>query len=188
MFDKKWLLAVGILIILFSFFFYYKPPQIPEKPREKKSEVTENVSTSTQSPTTPIISTTPSPEGQIGESSGGESGEKTASTSETPSNYTPKVNYTLSIESLPSGLKVFTSYFINGEKNNITSEAPYSVQVDENSVACTVAAYLSGSGVVKWEIDGEECQFSDCEGYSSGCKVLMDKSHTITLYYTPVGE
>ncbi len=185
MLNKKFLLVILafiILLLLITFFFptssqLFKPKTNQTKEKNiSKSEIekvsgniTQTVEENKKGNKTTSSTTTPG-------TSGGE-----------PSNYTVKVNYTLSIESLPPGLKVFTSYYLDGEKINVTLEAPYSVQADEDSLACTVAAYLSGSGVVKWEVDGENCEFSECEGYQSGCNILMDKPHTVTLHYTPIG-
>nr|MBA4404657.1 hypothetical protein [Nanoarchaeum sp.] len=96
-----------------------------------------------------------------------------------------RINYTLSLSSFPDGLKIFVSYYVNDVKSSMTSTAPFDLQVDADSTACVIPAYITGSGILKWTLDGNDCPFSLCEESSYGCSIHMNTNHLVTLYYTP---
>lgn len=117
--------------------------------------------------------------GETGSGSGGSANQTTQA------NYTQKISYTLSLNSFPDGLKIFASYYFNDTKKSITSIAPFDLQIDASSTACTVPAYITGSGVLKWTLDDNDCSFSTCEESFYGCSITMNANHLVTLYFTP---
>jgi hypothetical protein len=121
-----------------------------------------------------------------GSGEGGLSGSAKGGGSNISSNYTQKINYTLNINSFPEGLKIYVSYSINGEKINTTIEAPYSLEIESDTITCVLPAYITGSGVLKWTLDEVDCEFSICEDSSYSCTINMNKNHFVTLHYTPL--
>jgi hypothetical protein len=107
--------------------------------------------------------------------------------------YTPKTP--LSADSVPGGLKIFASYYVNNMRQSVTLDAPFNLEVDSNSPVCVLPASVIGNGTLRWTVDGQDCQFSVCEVssynrtetvYSDyGCLINMDINHSLTLYYTP---
>ncbi|MEM5781792.1 MAG: hypothetical protein QXD43_01170 [Candidatus Aenigmatarchaeota archaeon] len=106
-----------------------------------------------------------------------------------PSNQTIQqniTNYTLSVSSVPDGLKIFASYYVNDIKTSIIMETPFELHPDVNSIVCVIPAYITGSGILKWLLDGQNCQNSICENSSYGCLINMNTDHSVTLYFMPV--
>jgi len=123
--------------------------------------------------------------GSGGSGSGGEGTEETY--------YAPKAS--LSADSVPGGLKIFASYYVNGVRHSVTLDAPFNLEADSNSPVCVLPASVISNSTLRWTVDGQDCQFSVCEAssynrtetvYSDyGCLINMDTSHSLTLYYTP---
>jgi hypothetical protein len=122
--------------------------------------------------------------GGAGGSGGGEGTEETY--------YIPKAS--LSLDSIPEGLKIFASYYINNVRHSITSYAPFNLEIDVNSLVCVLPAYVIGNGTLKWTLDEQDCPFSVCETpsysitetlYSDyGCLINMNSNRSVTLNYT----
>jgi hypothetical protein len=102
----------------------------------------------------------------------------------------------ISIDSTPEGLKIFASYYINGIRSSLMSDAPFNLEADSNSLVCILPAFIIGNGFLNWTVDGQYCQFSACELssynrtetlYSDyGCLINMNENHSIILNYTLV--
>jgi len=194
---KRYLLVIIVLILIVSIFsiMYYLslPTTFPNAFNEPQNQGNETPAPFKFSFRFPFIFPWQTSKGTTeGGGEGGESGSSGGSGSggsanqTAQTNYTQKINYTLSLNSVPDGLKIFVSYYINDIISSITSEAPFELQTDANSKACVLPTYITGSGVLKWTLDGQDCQFSICEEYSSGCLVDMNANHLVTLYYTPL--
>jgi len=107
--------------------------------------------------------------------------------------YIPKTP--LSADSVPGGLKIFASYYVNGVRHSVTLDAPFNLEADSNSPVCVLPASVISNSTLRWTVDGQDCQFSVCEAssynrtetvYSDyGCLINMDTNHSLTLYYTP---
>jgi len=181
------LLIIPILAVIIIFYYLTLPsPFIPFSNLEE-SQIQEN--------RTPVSSSSSLPE-QTGETpttgggaEGGGEGEETGEGGEggggsgPPSNYTPKINYTLNIDSFPSGLEVLTNYSIDNVILNIRDISPYSVEIESDTVACVLLTTKVTGGIIRWELDSEDCEPSICVGFI-GCRILMDKPHTAFVYYT----
>ena len=95
-----------------------------------------------------------------------------------------KVNYTLSIDSFPEELEVLTNYSINNVNLVIRDNVPYNVSIESGTIACVLlTSPIKGGGVIKWELDGEECAPYICSGFI-GCAVPADGPHTAVVFYT----
>jgi hypothetical protein len=123
-------------------------------------------------------------EGGSGSGGGGEGGE----TENITEVIIPK--QTLNIDSFGEGLRIYVNYSFDENSTDITIHAPYSLEIDKNSITCVLPDYITGTGKLKWTLDGNDCEFSICknsmgEDSSYGCKILMDNDHSVMLYYTP---
>jgi len=178
---------VLVLIIAYYAFFTDKPIQITNIPSlfwEQRNETQETL------PTTPeeTTQTTGTP-GGMG-SSGGEGGIGTTGGGGGEEGGEPpqvKINYTLSIDSFPSELAVFTNYSIDDIFFDVTETTPYSVEIESDTTACVLLTQVGGSGVIRWEVDEQECPPTLCSGFI-GCNIIMDEPHTAIVFYTPVEE
>jgi len=104
--------------------------------------------------------------------------------------------YTLSVNSIPSSLRIYTGYYINNVISSSASDTPYNLGVDADSRACVIPAFVIGDESLRWEVDGQICQFSLCEEFylseteilytDYGCLINMNDDHSIILYYNQV--
>jgi hypothetical protein len=123
--------------------------------------------------------------GKVGGGSGG--GGSTGESSSSQKNY-------ISINSIPAGLKIFASYYTNGEGTYQAQNTPFDLEVDPNSPVCFLSASVT-NGTLKWTVDEQYCQFSTCEMSSynrtetlysdHGCLVIMNENHSVTLQLIP---
>lgn len=124
---------------------------------------------------------------------GGGAGGSTGDNTTNPTLPTPEV-YTLSINSIPASLRIYTGYYINSVISSSASDTPYNLEVDTNSRACVIPAFVI-NGSLRWTVDGQGCQFAVCEEFSYnrteilytdyGCLINMNNDRSVTLYYNP---
>jgi len=112
--------------------------------------------------------------GEGGEGSGGSSG---SSSNQTTS--TPKINYTLSIDSSPSGFRVIPFYYKDNILQNDTYTTPSSLDIESDTIVCLVE--ITNFGGFIWKLDDGSCIFSTCYGYNNGCNIVMSGPHNVTL-------
>jgi len=115
--------------------------------------------------------------GSIG-SSGGESG-GSSSANQTVNN-TPKINYTLSLESGFGDIDLTTFYYEGNVLRNITQKTPYSIDIEAGTKACVVE--ISNYTGYYWTLDNVPYDMSGCNNYSNGIIINMDNPHNATLW------
>lgn len=120
----------------------------------------------------------PSSTGSASGGSGSEGGGGGGSSNQT-TNYTQKVNYTLNIDSSPSGFSVIPFYYKNNILQNDTYITPSSLSIESNTEVCLVET-TNYRGFI-WKLDDGSCVFSICYGYNNGCNIIMNGPHNITL-------
>ena len=87
--------------------------------------------------------------------------------------------YTLSVDSIPSQLEVYTEYVSDSNVTNETSPTPFSMELVESTVVCVADA--TGYEGIFWLVDEVGCEFSRCGEFEWGCSITMDGNHTATL-------
>jgi len=102
--------------------------------------------------------------------------------------------YTLSINSIPSSLRIYAAYYVNNVMSSSASDTPYNLGVDSGSLACVIPAFVI-NGNLRWAVDGIDCEFSVCEEFyhneteilytDHGCLIGMNTDRSVTLYYNP---
>ena len=173
-------MVLTIIIVLILSIIYYLSlpttfPNILNEPQTQGNETQEN-----RSPFRfPFIF----PWQTVSSGTGGGSGGSSPNQTTQPSNYTQKQKYTLSVSSFPEGFRISAGYYIDDIKSFSTFDVPYDLQVDANSNACVIPTYIT-TGIIKWALDGNDCQFSTCEESTFGCLIFMNTNHLATLYYT----
>jgi len=172
-----WLLPVVIILIIVAFYLLSSEPSIIEIIQEQ-TEATEETTGVTPAERVSQNITEDEANATGGGSEGGKGG----------SSYTvEKVNYTLSTDSFPEGLRILINYSMNGEYNITEKYAPYSVEVESGTAACALlTSSVKGGTVIKWELDGEDCELVLCAGFM-GCGIFMDSPHTAVVYYSTPG-
>ncbi|NIO44699.1 MAG: hypothetical protein GTN36_04060 [Candidatus Aenigmarchaeota archaeon] len=185
---RNWIIFIILFIVADLIIFYIFYPSSPAQDIFSTSTEQQEGENETQTPdesTFPELPEEPSEgsggEGGSGSGEGGSGG--SGGGGEEPTGPTGPVNYTLYVKSEPSNLSVFVNYSIDGTVLTATDDAPYSLRVDGNSIACVLAAELKGSGTLKWTKDGEDCISSLCYPPFFGCEVLMDSDHTVTEHW-----
>jgi len=186
---RHWIILIIIFIcfdlIVFYILYSSSPVQnIPGvSPEQEKNE--------TQTPWKfPKITFPWSSEGSEGEgaggSGGGEGGEGSGGGGGGSEEPEPKikVNYTLSIDSLPPALRVLTNYSVNDVILNVEQESPYLVEIESDTFACILLTQVSGSGVISYEVDNNTCEPSLCLGFM-GCSIYMNMPHSSMVRFTP---
>lgn len=184
---RKRYLSVLITVIVFVIAFYYlslptSPPNILNQLQSQGNQTQENRSFF-NFPFIPGQSNKePSSGGGSGGGSGGSSsgGSKGGSSGQTNQTNTPKIYYTLNIDSGFGSTDIITAYYENDTSYNITKKTPYSIDIEANTEAC-VAAASSYTGYF-WAVDQSSCDMINCGDYPSGCKITMDKPHNVTIF------
>jgi hypothetical protein len=110
--------------------------------------------------------------------SGGSGAVTTTEGSGSEEPYVPSI-YTLSIDSIPSPLDVYTEYVSNGTLSNETRPTPFSLELEENMVVCVADA--TGYEGIFWLLDEVGCEFARCGEFEWGCSITMDSDHNATL-------
>jgi len=176
---KRYLLILVIVLILAVAIIYYLTLLVPFIPGISLtgSQAQEN-ETPFRSPSTSPWQTEETTSGE-GEG-GGESGRGGMGTGNL-SDYTQKINYTLNIDSSPQPFNIRTNYSINNVILNVEDTAPYSVEIESDTIACVLLTSDIPGGSVEWKLDGERCEPLLCLGFL-GCSMLMDKPHTVVVY------
>lgn len=202
---KRYLIVIIVLVIVvstFSIMFYLSlPTTFPNAFNELQNQGNDSQGdkgflglpfklpwqTTTQTPSNKSSGGGGGGGGQQGGGGGGTGGNIT--------NPTPPATevYTLNINSIPDGLRIYTGYYINNVISSSASDTPYNLGVDTNSRACVIPAFVIGTGSLRWAIDGQDCQFSVCEEFyhnvpeilytDYGCLINMNDNHSVTLYY-----
>jgi hypothetical protein len=103
-----------------------------------------------------------------------------------------KTYYLLSADSVPEGLKILASYYIDNAMYFQKLDAPFNLEADPNSPVCVLIASETYGSPLRWTVDGQDCEYSVCEVYSynrtdtvysdHGCLINMDTNHSLTLY------
>ncbi|NIM47561.1 MAG: hypothetical protein GTN40_05405 [Candidatus Aenigmarchaeota archaeon] len=186
---KHWIIFIILFVCVDLIIFYFLYPSLPAQtvpiisPEQQDGEGETETPGNLTFPWSPQESSGTEGAGpEEGGEGGGEGGSGGSGGGEETTPTGPLI-YTLRIQSDPSNLSVFVNYNINGIVSNITQMAPFSLEVDSNSVACVLAYELRGSGTLKWTKDGEECISSSCYPPFFGCEVLMDSDHTVTEHW-----
>ncbi len=190
---RYWIILIAIFIFVDIVIFYLLSPTSPEQDIPTESPEQEEETSSSPNFTIPgspgtMPGSSGGAPGGSGGSEGGEGGEGGfgGSGGEPGEEELPPVNYTLYLDTVPSFLKLFVNYRVNGFEFNITETAPFSVEIDGYSTACVlVASKLTGQGVLKWFVDGEEVQATECYPPFSGCGVFMDSDHNVLQQWIP---
>jgi hypothetical protein len=112
---------------------------------------------------------------------GGGIGGTGAASEEAAGGETPHVPsiYTLSIDSIPPQLDVYIEYMSNDTVINETKQTPFSLELEENTVACV--ADSTGYEGIFWLLDEVGCEFANCGDFEWGCSITMDSDHNATL-------
>ena len=118
-----------------------------------------------------------------GESGGSVSSQRTIIT---------RTYYSLSADSVPEGLKILASYYVDNAIYFQKLDAPFNLEADPNSPVCVLIASETYGSPLRWTVDGQDCEYSVCEVYSynrtdtvysdHGCLINMDTNHSLTLY------
>ncbi len=103
-----------------------------------------------------------------------------------------KTYYLLSADSVPEGLKILASYYIDNAMYFQKLDAPFNLEADPNSPVCVLIASETYGSPLRWTVDGQDCEYSVCEVYSynrtdtvysdHGCLINMDTNHSLILY------
>lgn len=103
-----------------------------------------------------------------------------------------KTYYSLSADSVPEGLKILASYYVDNAMYFQKLDAPFNLEADPNSPVCVLIASETYGSPLRWTVDGQDCEYSVCEVYSynrtdtvysdHGCLINMDTNHSLTLY------
>lgn len=104
----------------------------------------------------------------------------------------PRVYNQISADSVPEGLKILASYYVDNAIYFQKLDAPFNLEVDPNSPICVLIASETYGNPLRWTVDGQDCEYSVCEVYSynrtdtvysdHGCLINMDTNHSLTLY------
>jgi len=196
------LIAMAVLVIVFFSFLFI--PLSPSSPSIISSMFggQENQGNETEPFKIPIIFPWQTPSSSSGSKStgktgagsggtGGAGGTGSESSNEEPSENAQR-NY-INMDSNPSGLKIFTSYYVNGKSVSLATNTPFNLGADPDSIACFLLASVT-SGALRWTVDGQDCQPSVCEMTSynrtetlysdHGCLINMNENHSVNLYFT----
>jgi hypothetical protein len=103
-----------------------------------------------------------------------------------------KTYYSLNADSVPEGLKILASYYVDNVIYFQKLDAPFNLEADPNSPVCVLIASETYGNPLRWTVDGQDCEYSVCEVYSynrtdsvysdHGCLINMDTNHSLTLY------
>lgn len=103
-----------------------------------------------------------------------------------------KTYYLLSADSVPEGLKILASYYVDNAMYFQKLDAPFNLEADPNSPVCVLIASETYGSPLRWTVDGQDCEYSVCEVYSynrtdtvysdHGCLINMDTNHSLILY------
>jgi hypothetical protein len=103
-----------------------------------------------------------------------------------------KTYYSLNADSVPEGLKILASYYVDNAIYFQKLDAPFNLEADPNSPVCVLIASETYGSPLRWTVDGQDCEYSVCEVYSynrtdtvysdHGCLINMDTNHSLTLY------
>ena len=95
-----------------------------------------------------------------------------------------KVNYTLTVDSFPEGLRILTNYSINGTDMTFEDYAPFTVLVESGETACVLlTSNVKGGTVINWLLDGNDCEAYPCSGFI-GCGIYMNGNHVVSVHYS----
>lgn len=185
---KKYLLVLGALIIVIILLVYSSVQIVPVTPSDNltESQNQENKAPSFkfqfrfpwQTETSSTSTSGAAGSGSSGSSEGGGSSGGGGVVNQTQ-NYTQKVNYTLDIQSLPSGIGVIPFYYLNNVLQNETYVTPFSLYIESGTKICLAEA-TNYTGFI-WKVDDSRCTFSFCYGYRNGCDIIVDRYYNITL-------
>ena len=183
---KRYLLVIIVLVIIASIFFitYYLslPTTFPNafnEPQNQGNETPAPFGFHIRFPWQATQTTTNESSGGGGGGQQGGGGGTGGSATNQTAPPTPKIKYTLNVDSVFEGLDFITVYYFDDILKNTTSKAPFSVEIDAETKAC-IGLISSYTGTY-WSVDEALCSMTSCAGYPNGCEIIMDQLHIVTL-------